>query len=300
MEPISYCDFLTGYGIDNYARKAKNNIVFFEQMFGNLDKVHLGMSQPSHENQQLLEKIIQSTQLPEKKVIAANYADELLNISSLGFGNLGCTSIGHNGVIGQTMDLFTVDLAIVREKDTLYVTMPPYLTLFGMNRKIAFCTNYLSDIVMEGIPVSHMRRDLLRCESIDEAVHYFHGISRATAANFLITDGTQMIDIEVSPFLVRTHDPIIQNSDNYFAHTNHVLEKDIRTDITCSRLAAAVNGLQQNQPIETILSNRSLYVPITHVQTMGFGTIITATMNPKTGVLRYRQNWTDVFQEIVL
>ena len=132
MQKTTYVDFDTGEGVLTYTKKAKRNIAFFASLFANVNE--LPFQKPEGENKQLIEKICRLTALSQLKVEMINYGDELLNAEGRLLENFGCTAIAKNKSVGQTLDFFTVDLTIVREKDCLYVTMPPYLALLGMNK----------------------------------------------------------------------------------------------------------------------------------------------------------------------
>jgi hypothetical protein len=302
MEQTTYFDMDTKEGLENYVRKSHKNLMFFKKLFGVVpSKVkNLYLGEFEGESRKIIEKISSLTGISIDVVESMNYADELLNLSPNTAPNFGCTSIGRRGVIGQNLDLFTVDLSVVKEGDKLYVTMPPYLALFGMNKNISFCTNMLPGEVKPGVSVSQMRRNLLSCKTIEEAVNYLKSINRSTSVNFLISDGDKIIDIEVSTEKVTIHPALPDDKGSYFAHTNHFLSKDIREDASCSRLFNSVRLLQENKKLEDILSSSGVFVPSEHFNDIGFGSIITAVMDVKNRILRYKDNFMKEYEEISL
>ena len=121
-----------------YTKKAHMNVALFKALFGNhADPMLKEFEIPNDRNGKQMLAISALTDLPMTAVHMVNVADECLNrnmnITNLVNDKLGCTSVSTPGIVGQTLDLYTVDLTIVRDKDSLYVTMPPYLALFGMN-----------------------------------------------------------------------------------------------------------------------------------------------------------------------
>ncbi len=301
MEKTSYVNFNTGEGLDTYREKALRNLSAFTTIFGfNPATARLPFQNVDDKNQQLISGIATRTRLPIEDVQGMNYSDELLSIDPKQLLPFGCTAVGKNGIIGQNLDLFTLDLAVVREDDALYLTMPPYLTLFGMNKEIAFCTNYLPYSVTLGIPLSPIRRNILRQHSLPEVVEYFSRVRSATAANFLLSDGSQMINVEVLPSGARIQNPITSGDSTYFAHTNHILQRDIREDQSCPRLSQAVNRLQHDKDLASILSERGVYVPIEKDGSLGFGSIITVILDPRQSVFRYKDCFMGEFEQIFI
>jgi len=300
MQQISYFDMKTHEGIDTFRQKARNNLKIFKSIFG-MDPVvatKMGLAQPTGADEELVQQISDLTGASRKVIEGVNYTDELLNVHPDFADAFGCTAVARNGVIGQNLDLFTVDLSVVREGGALYITMPTYLSFFGMNKHLAMCTNYLPAPVKTGVPVSQMRRNLLRCESIEQALDYLSSIKRTTSVNFLISDGDKVVDIEVSPRKVRVHEAIEDDYGQFLAHTNHVLVHDIRQDRSCSRLAGAVRELQANKELEEILFDKSVYVPIEKYGAVGFGSIVSVVMDPKNGVMRYKDPFMDQWEEL--
>ncbi len=302
MEKTSYFNFNTGEGLDTYREKALRNLSAFATIFGFNPGIatRLPFQDVNDKNQQLISEIATHTQLPIADVQGMNYSDELLSIDPKQLLPFGCTAVGKDGIIGQNLDLFTLDLAVVRDDDALYLTMPPYLTLFGMNKEIAFCTNYLPYLVTPGVPLSHIRRNILRRHSLPEAVEYLSSVESATAANFLLSDGSQIVDVEVLSSGARKYTAIDSPSGLYFAHTNHLLQKDIRKDQSCPRLSQAVKRLEANQDLESILLGKGVYVPLEKYDSLGFGSIITVVLDPRQGVFRYKDCFMGKFEQILI
>ncbi len=304
MKKTSYVNFNTNEGLESYREKASRNLSVFAAIFGfkPASAAKLAFQNVDEENQRLIAEIAKRTQLPTADVQGMNYSDELLS-SSPNNPLFGCTAVGKNGIIGQNLDLFTLDLTVVREDDVLYLTMPPYLTLFGMNREIAFCTNYLPYSVTSGVPLSYIRRNILRQHSLPEAVKYLSQVHSATAANFFLSDGSQMCNIEVLPSGARVQNAIPSANSTYFAHTNHTLQRDIRQDQSCPRLSQAVKRLETDRDIESILLERGVYVPIEKIEqksALGFGSIITVILDPLRGTFSYNDCFMDDFNQISL
>lgn len=334
MEKTTYFNFDTQEGLAAYQRKAQSNLAFLRTFFNPLER-NPSLQRTEGENRKLVERIHQLTGISEDEIEAVNCGDEFLRNAPANLA-FGCTAIARNknpnnrgifnvcdtpptveiggshpfvtndevsqtnGSIGQNLDLFAVDLAVIREGDTLYLTMPPYLALFGMNEHLAFCTNYLSSPVSSGVSVAQMRRNLLRCNSLDAAVEYLRSIPRATAANFLINDGEEVRDIEISSEAVKVHQQLTDSYGFYFAHTNHFLSKDIREDNSCARLSGAVQGLQEGKELEDILLSRGVYVPVESFGPLSFGSLITVVMDVKKGTFRYRDCYMQEFEEVKL
>ncbi len=301
MEKTTYVDFNTGTGLESYREKSLKNLAVFRTVFDfSLFKAAKITFQNTDENQLLLYKIAEYAQLSVEDVQGMNYSDELLNLSLDQRSNFGCTAIGKNGIIGQNLDLFTLDLAVVRDDNALYLTMPPYLALFGMNHKLAFCINYLPYFVTSGTPISSIRRNILQQHSLSEAMEYLSKVQSATAANFLLSDGSRIANVELLPSGARIQNALAAKNNTYFAHTNHILQQDIRKDQSCPRLSQAVNRLEADSELETILLERGVFVPITQQSPLGFGSIITVILDLKQGIFSYRDFFSNNFEEIQL
>lgn len=292
MQPITYFEFETDKGLETYISKSKQNIKLFESIFRMSPEKfnNQAFEVPEGENSELIKKISQTTGLSFEITKGVNRADEALNSQDL-INMFGCTAIAKNNVVGQTMDLFTVELCLVREKEALYVTMPPYLTLMGMSKNIAFCTNYIPGIVQEGVPVSHIRRDLLRQKNVDKCIKYVEGIKRTTPVNFLVTDGNKTVDLELTPDDVKVYDAAKNGKDEYCAHTNHLIKPNFVEDKYCPRLKKAVQLLQKNEKLENILDNEGIYMPVLPITgDYGFGTIVQVVMDVKNRKFTYKDN----------
>lgn len=282
MLSVSYYDFKTEEGKEAYRQKALINIDIFAKIFG----VHQALlKNPAFktggENEGLLRRISELSGVPRDVVDGINCSDEALN--------MGCTSIGRNGVIGQTLDLFTVELCLVREGGALYITMPPYLTLMGMNVNLAFCTNYLSGSVQGGVPVSHLRRNLLRQSSLDDAINYLDCTAKTTPVNFLLTDGETVLDVESLPAGIRVYAAQKDERGTFNAHTNHIIYPNIMEDHECPRLQQAVRLLENGVPLEEIFEDKTINVPVNPLNNgIGFGSIVKVVMDVKNHQLKYK------------
>lgn len=286
MKEISYCNLNNGLGRQDYRKNVLANIEIFKKIFQRHPEKLRGIFDfPQDLNYQLMEHISKFAGVPLSTVLGMNLADEALN--SITDGWFGCTSIGKGHQIGQTLDLYTVDLAVVREGDTLSLTMPPYMTLMGMGRHLAFCTNHLFSTVCEGnTPVSYMRRELLRLESLKDAINYLNSIKRMTSVNFLLSDGSQVVDLEVTPQEVK----VWPAKDGVCAHTNHLVEPNFFEDNRCTRLSRAMELLSKGEELKTILDDFDIFVPVTSSpgEDIGFGSIVQVIMDVKEKTLRYR------------
>lgn len=282
MLPISYCDFATEEGKEKYRQKALMNLDIFAKIFGVYHALLKNSAfKTSSENEWLLGRISELSGVPRDVVDGINCSDETLN--------MGCTSVGRNGIIGQTLDLFSVELCLVREGDALYITMPPYLTLMGMNVNLAFCTNYLSGSVQDGVPVSHLRRNLLRQSSLDDAINYLDCTAKTTPANFLLTDGEKILDVESLPAGIRVYDAQKDERGTFNAHTNHIIYPDLIEDRECPRLRQAVRLLKNGVPLEEIFEDKTIDVPVTQWNKgVGFGSIVKVVMDVKNRQLKYK------------
>lgn len=276
-------DFRFGEGADAYIARAQNNIKFFHKLFGRQprtweDQLWL---RKGH-NWDRLNHIIERFKLHSGDVFGVNLGDEAINFNPYQMQqNLGCTSIAKDGIIGQTLDLFTVELCLVRELESLYLTFPPYLAVMGMNRNIAFCTNHLFDTVKsEGTPISHIRRSLLDLHSIEEVLKYLNLVTPTTAVNLLITDGKETVDVELGHKGMQVHNPV----DGTLAHTNHVLEECFTKDFNCLRLARAAKQLGEGWGVIQTLEHDDIVQPISEE----FGTIVTVVMDVKNGTFHWR------------
>ena len=285
-------NFLTGDGAEHYTERAQNNIQFFTRLFG---------QQPRTWQEQLwlrkgrnwdrLQYLADRYKLDQGDVIGVNLGDEAINLNPYQMqSNLGCTSVARDGIIGQTLDLFTVELCIVREMGSLYLTFPPYLCVMGMNRNIAFCTNHLfAEVQGNGTPISHIRRGLLDTHSVEQALKYLNLVTATTSVNILLTDGKQTLDVELSPAGIQVHNPV----DGTLAHTNHVLEGCFTQDLNCLRLARAARQLEQGWGVVETLEHDDIVQPITDE----FGTIVTVVMDVRNGSFHWRdpnESWKQI------
>jgi len=286
MPDITYCNINNGLGRTEYRQGVLNNIEVFKNIFKRHPDQLRGIFEfPKDLNYTLMEYLARFAEIPLQTVLGTNLADETLNFHTDGW--FGCTSIGKNGIIGQNLDLYTVDLAVIKENDTICITMPPYMCLMGMNRHLAFCTNHLFSPVTEGdTPVSYMRRHILRLSSLKEVIQYFSTIKPMTSANFLLSDGKDVVDIEVTPTGVK----IWPAKDGICAHTNHLVEPNFFEDKRCSRLTRAMEMLRQDSKLEEILDDFEIFVPVSHnlQEKTGFGSIIQVIMDVKEKNFRYR------------
>ncbi len=304
MQQISYFDFCTKEGLDLYISKARSNADLFNKIFHfspeGFRKKNPKFKVSGEDNVKIIREISQITRLPLELVEGINLGDEILHSQGLPEG-FGCTSVSLDGVIAQTLDLFTVDLSLVKEQDALYVTMPPYLTLMGMNKHISFCTNVVAGPVQGGIPVSHMRRDLLRCKSLNETLDYLKSIERATSVNFLISDGRNVVDAEVTTSNVNVYGSVEnKNGIKYCAHTNHLVHPDFLSDNSCSRLKRAVSLLKKSKNLDFILQDSHINVPIFYQQEIGFGSILQIIMDVGNGKLCYKDPFMKNYGELQL
>lgn len=287
MTPISYFNLINGLGLPEYKAKALANIDLFTKIFNTTpEDLKSYFTLPVDKNYKTLERISFLTGIPIDVVEGINVIDETLNFQTDSW--YACTSVGRKDRIGQTLDLYTVDLCVVREPDAIYLTMPPYLTLMGIGRDLAFCTNHLFSGVTEGkVPISYMRHELLHKSTLIEAMNYLDSIARRTSVNFLISDGQDVVDLEVSPEAVK----IISPEKGFVAHTNHRVDPTFYRDKQCSRLSRAVELLEKNENIETILDDPEVYVPISYVNSpVGFGSIVQVIMNLKEKSISYKDS----------
>ncbi|GEM_PF-5790565 len=284
MTQISYFDFSTKEGLDEYCRKAYTNVKLFERIFRTSAEnlCDSGFEIPDA-NKELIKNIANITGLSIKTVEGINCGDEALDLN--GGLSFGCTAIAKNGCVGQTLDFFTVELALVREADCLYITMPPYLCLIGMNQNLAFCTNYIGGKVQSGIPISHLRRNILRHKTITEVLDYLNKVEKTSPANFLLCDPKHTIDIESCP------KGITKYEEECFAHTNHILNGTIFSKEPCARLQRAGHLLKNNDTIEHILEDNKVKVPITKfAKGTGFGSIIQVIMDTNKKEIKYKDS----------
>lgn len=276
-----------------YSEKAYINYEIFKMLFGGSPSEwaeRVPREARNGLNAERITFISDKLGLAKGYVESINLADECINFQSGAnlrshLNNWGCTSIGIDGVIGQTMDLFTVELCLVREDDVLYLTMPPYLCLLGMGKHIAMCTNHLFDEVQfEEVPISHIRRTLLDMPSLSAAIRYLKDIKPTTSVNFLLSDGDQAVDVEVRRDGVKIIESYLYSEERLLAHTNHLVNNPFYEEKNCLRLKTAVKELFDGKNIEVILDHTDIVQPIAN----GFGTIASIWMNPKQRVLAFR------------
>lgn len=276
-----------------YSEKAYTNYQIFRMLFGGSPSdwaERVTATAKSGRNAERVTFISDHLGLAKEYVEGINLADECINFQSGAnlrghLNNWGCTSVAIDGVIGQTMDLFTVELCLIREDDVIYLTMPPYLCLLGMGKHIAMCTNHLFDSVQfEGTPVSHIRRTLLDMVSLPAALQYLESIKPTTSVNFILSDGLQSVDVEVRRDGVRIIDGECLGGRRVLAHTNHLVNTPFYEEKNCLRLQTAVKELFDGKKIETILDHPHIVQPIAD----GFGTIVSVWMDPKQRILAFR------------
>ena len=309
MSKINYIDLnrLNQEDIEGYKAKTESNLRTFSKVFGvsMFTSGKYSFEKPKGRIRNLMQKISDITSIPLDDIESVNMSDEMLNDSSFTDQMFGCTSMGAETatgkIIGQTMDLFTVDLSLVREGGSLYITMPPYLSLMGMNEHLAFCTNHMFSPVQNGVPVSHIRREILNHQSLRGFLEYLKEIKVTTSVNYLITDGEKTLDIEVTPEGIRVHDQITGKFGRYIAHTNHLVDPGIDSDKSCSRLSRAVELLGKGKTIDSILDDPGITVPITPFNlSVGFGTIIKTIMDVNNKTLYYKEPSEKEYVEVSL
>lgn len=314
MEQVSYCNLDTGEGLESYVKKAHANVKLFEKILGDRADV-IGQMVNFHDtsaNVELLKKIAQLTGLSELTVKGVNVADEVMNMN--GINLFGCTSVGAGTKIGQTLDLFTLDLCVVREGGALYITMPPYLCLMGMGPHVSMVTNFLSGPVRpNGVPISHMRRSILRQDrASDVCERYLYHIERANTVNFLVADDRgDMFDIELGPDQkIIIHDservrPLTlpdglpagrPRQEGFLAHTNHFVQRNWTEDRVCPRLIRAIELLRQEKPLDEILEDSFIdHAPMEFTPDYGFGTIIKVIMDVKDKTFTYKDPFMSIW-----
>lgn len=281
MGRISYFDFSTKEGLDEYCKKAYSNVALFERIFRkSADNLCDAGFQIPNCNKELIEQIAKITKLSSKIVEGINCGDEALDLN--GGLSFGCTSVAKNGCVGQTLDFFTVELALVREDNCLYITMPPYLCLMGMNSNLAFCTNYIGGKVQSGVTVANLRRNILRHQTITEVLNYLKDVEKTSPANFLVCNPARAVDIESCPEGINVYE------QECFAHTNHILKSNVLEKEPCSRLQRAGHLLKNNKNIEYILDDKEVKVPVTKIDDIGFGSIIQVIMDTNKKELKYK------------
>lgn len=313
--PTTFVDFDTKEGRESYSAKAYYNYEIFKKLFGGSpsdwrSKLRIREGK----NWDRMQRIAKDFGLSFDYVAGINLSDECINHQSAAnlqqhLNNWGCTSVGFNyhmdgPIIGQTLDLFTVELCIVKEGNATYVTMPPYLCLLGMGKHLAMCTNHLFDKVdFDGVPISHVRRTLLDLTSIDEAVAYLGSIKTTTSVNFLLAEAEpppedgergfgKMVNLEVTPQGVKptrqAFIPIPQlDGATAVAHTNHILSTPFEKDTQCTRLKTAAKALVMDKMgVEKTLCMPEVVQPID--ETAQFGTIITVWMDITNRILAYK------------
>jgi len=290
--PVNYVDLnrCNEEDLIGYKTKAEGNAAIFHSMFGGTKSSLLGMGaslvRVDRKNKDLMQRISDISGVPLRTVKMINLGDEAMNF--------GCTSVAMDGVIGQTMDLYDVELSIVREEGALYATFPPYLTLMGMNKKLAFCTNFLQSSVGRGVPVSQIRRNILRQEDLEGVVDYLGAIKRANSANFLISDGERVLNVETTRKECRVFEEKKAEHGRFNAHTNHLIQGDILDDTSCPRLSRAVDMLADGAEIEEVLDDKEISIPIEE----GFGSIIKVVMDVKEGMMRYKDPRMEDYEEL--
>lgn len=305
--PTTFVDFDTGAGKDSYSSKAYYNSEIFRHLFGGSPSDWGSkLAIRSGVNWDRMQKIAKDFGLSTDYVQGINLSDECINFQSASdlqqhLQNWGCTSVASGHIIGQTLDLFTVELCIVKDGDATFVTMPPYLCLLGMGKHLAMCTNHLFDKVnFAGMPISHLRRTLLDLGSIGEAVAYLKSVVHkgvTTSVNFMISDGTQAVDIEVTPQAVRVLYPKqVEGIPAVQAHTNHLLPTTFDQDTQCARLQIASKGLLEKKSVEDTLCQMGVVQPID--EAAQFGTIITVWLDPKERILAYKDPGQDTFTRL--
>jgi len=285
-------DLSSTAGKNQYSYKAYCNYEIFKMLFGGSPSEWASkLKLRDGKNFERMKHISDSFGLSLDYVLGINLSDECINYQSAPqmqqyLRQWGCTSVALNHKIGQTLDLFTVELALIKDGDATYITMPPYLCLLGMGKHLAMCTNHLFDkVVFDGTPVSHLRRNLLDMTSLEEAIKYLEGEKRTTAVNFMLSDGRKALNIEVTPEEVRIIGSVTNGVGLFNAHTNHVLTDIFHKDTSCSRLHLASQSLLRNSSIPDTLIQPGVVQPISGQ----FGTIITVWMDLKERIFAYKE-----------
>jgi len=73
-----------------------------------------------------------------------------------------------------------------------------------------------------GVPPYLIARKFLECNSIDECLTTLENLPLASSRSFLITDKTQLINLEITPNSFRVL------KGKYLSHTNHMLHDDLK------------------------------------------------------------------------
>lgn len=268
--------------------------VFQEELF----TLREGLHPPNSNNSELLARLCRITGLSTDSVHDLNNIYEAFwNFAA---GAKSCTSVGREGVIGQNFDHYTFDYSVVKEGGSLYITIPPCLCLFGMNRDISFCTNYLPGDLFQGFPVSHVRRDLLRCHSLEEIREYLTMTPLSTSVNILASDGRRMENYEVAPGSVRIFQAVQHPNGEYLAHTNHFLSTPLNEDVSCPRLYNAVRQLEEGNSLEQALTSEGVFVTVEPWNGGGVGSVLTAILDVRGKKILYRHHTDNAFSEMSL
>ncbi len=298
-------NFQTEEGLASYKEKVYYNSQVFKSLFGGSPSdFATKVIWPAGPNLEQMKFISDKYAVPLNYVKGINLADECINMQSApqlqAYLNpsFGCTTVTKDNIIGQTLDLFDLELCIIRDHDSLYVTMPPYLCLLGMGPKLAMCTNHLFDKVdyLAGTPISQIRRQVLRFSTLDEAVHYLLNVKPTTAVNLMLTDGTATVNVELTPKGAIVFEAGPGKADSVFAHTNHVI-KSFQDDKSCSRLNTARDLLLNfGKSVPEVLDAPGVVQPLAN----GFGTIVSVWIDMKEKILAYRDPQEKTYRQLRL
>lgn len=186
--------------------------------------------------------ISQGSNLPFNDIFAMCCLDELWRYSqalkgqlSLECSSMGCfREDGSPALLGQNLDTDSIskNLAVVLhiqgvdQPEAYIVCHASNLGWMGLNRTpLGVCVNTLNlKSSRDGLPVQFIAREILRKQSLSEAVDFLTKIKQGAAQNFMIGDATQVVDFERSANRCVQYIPYEGARRVY--HTNHPLVND--------------------------------------------------------------------------
>jgi len=107
-----------------------------------------------------------------------------------------------------------------------HITYPGLIGIYGMNNySVRLCGNTLSTILKkntDGLGAIFVFRIILNQKSLEDAIDIIQKLPHGSGVNYLIGDGTGVVDYECSPNQVKQFLP--DQGSNRVYHTNHPIE----------------------------------------------------------------------------
>ena len=237
LKNYQYDLFLEKVGKEQMLRHAKKHIPFIEEY--------------SPELAEMIQGIADATERTYEEIVLINMDEEKGM-----FEKMGCTVFAVTGRATKTGEAFhgqtweaIIDfywggkmsaLLKLRPKggvESLNYTMPGFLGCAGLNEKgIGLSWNTVPRIELTvGVPTYIICAEILRQKSIGDALDACLRAKRAGCFNFVITDESEIYDVEASP-----SDIDISYSDEYIGHANHYVSEKFKDKQDQSRPSSSI------------------------------------------------------------